>query len=380
MLSLMLLINASAQDTTETLQHIPSWESALQKAKQENKMLFVDCYFTGCMPCAEMDKNVFPNAAVRKEMEEAFVGTKIDVFKEKLGDSINMKYGISGYPTFLIIDPSGKLISMFVGYQDPALLIKHLKDAKQKQKRNEFLNGFSTNISTNYPFFYQKFYDRADRKVDVPAANAWIKEQKEWTTEAVALPMLKMNRLDVGIEDHLVNNFTTYKAMYGDALVVSRTATVLTDRLNKAVNRQKNEEQFNQFLSEKSKQFPSSDWKVLRFLLGYHYYGTVAKDTVALLKFMSDEPVLYQNYLGALYNNMLVRKQLNATTLGYLCKWADEAVTTDAPFDMMITAASFHRQNNNKERFKHFVMMAIEKAKRFNMPTDRYEKMLAANK
>lgn len=379
LLSISILVQTTAQEVNETLQHTVSWEAALQKAKQENKMLFVDCYFTGCIPCAQMDKDVFPNTLVSKELAESFVAIKVDVFKEKLGDSINMKYGVSGFPTFLILDPSGKLISMFVGYQDPSLLMKQLTEAKQKQKRNEFLSGFSANMETSYPVFYQKFYDRADRKIDVPAANAWIKEQKDWTAEPVALAVLKMNRLDVAIEDYLLNNYATYKSKYGDALLLGRTANVLTERLNKAVNKEKNEEQFQQFLSVQSKKFPAAGWKILRFLLGNHYYGAVAKDTVALLQFIADEPVLYMNYMGALYSNLLVRKQLNPTTLALLCKWADKAVTEDAPLEMMTTAASFHRQNNNAEGYKRFITMAIEKAKKYSMPSERYEKMLAAN-
>jgi thioredoxin-related protein len=378
-LSLLLLLQVTAQEANETLQHTTSWEAALQKAKQDNKLLFVDCYFTGCIPCAQMDKEVFPNTIVSKELEESFVAIKVDVFKEKLGDSINMKYGVSGFPTFLILDASGKLLSMFSGYQDPSLLMKQLTEAKQKQKRNEFLSGFSSGMEISYPVFYQKFYDRADRKIDVPAANAWIKEQKEWISEAVALPMLKMNRLDASIEEYLLNNYATYKAKYGDALVLGRTANVLTDHLNKAINKEVNDEKFQQFLAAKAKQFPATDWKILRFLLGNHYYGSVAKDTMALLQFISDEPVLYMNYMGALYSNLMVRKQLNPTTLALLCKWADKAVTADAPLEMMTTAASFYRQNKDMEGYKRFINMAIEKAKRYNMPVERYEKMLAAN-
>ena len=74
-----------------------------------------------------------------------------------------------------------------------------------------------------------------------------------------------------------------------------------------------------------------------------------------------------------------MRKQLNPTTLSFLCKWADKAVTPEAPLEMITIAAAMHRQYNNMEGYKRFIMMAIEKAKRFNMPTDRYEKMLAVN-
>ena len=136
LLGLSLLVHTNAQEVNETLQHTMSWEAALQKAKKDKKLLFVDCYFTGCIPCAQMDKEVFPNTLVSKELAESFVAIKVDVFKEKLGDSINIKYGVTGFPTFLILDASGKLLSMFVGYQDPSLLMKQLTEAKQKQKRN----------------------------------------------------------------------------------------------------------------------------------------------------------------------------------------------------------------------------------------------------
>ena len=37
-----------------------SWETVLQKAKQENKYIFMDCYTTWCGPCKMLAKNVFP--------------------------------------------------------------------------------------------------------------------------------------------------------------------------------------------------------------------------------------------------------------------------------------------------------------------------------
>jgi thiol:disulfide interchange protein len=61
-----------------------SLNSILQQAKKENKLIFVDCYFTGCIPCAEMDKDVFPNAAVKAEMDKNFLMLKVDILKINL--------------------------------------------------------------------------------------------------------------------------------------------------------------------------------------------------------------------------------------------------------------------------------------------------------
>ncbi|MDQ0636720.1 thiol:disulfide interchange protein [Pedobacter sp. W3I1] len=58
----------------------PSLTSVLQQAKKENKLIFVDCYFTGCIPCAQMDENVFPNELIKAEMDKNFLMLKSRYF------------------------------------------------------------------------------------------------------------------------------------------------------------------------------------------------------------------------------------------------------------------------------------------------------------
>ncbi|HYC29165.1 MAG TPA: DUF255 domain-containing protein, partial [Chitinophagaceae bacterium] len=354
-----------------------SWAATLQKAQKENKLIFVDTYFTGCHPCAQMDKDVFPNEMVSKELQDNFIGIKVDVFKEKLGDTINMKYGISGFPTFLILEKNGKLISMFSGYNDPGRLLLELNDAKQKAVGKQFLSGFAATY-TDYPAFYKRYYDREARKVDPAAASAWILEQKDWTKEQVALPLLRMNKLGLEIDEYFIKKYAAYRNMYGKLLVFDKASGVLSARMRTAVDKQKNEAAFRQFLDANSKSFPAEDWKIFRFLLGFEYYGGIAKDTVSLLQFINEEPVAYMNYLGSLYNNMLVKKQLDQTTLNLLCNWVNKTVTIESPIDIIRVAASLHKQNNDKEGYRRFVNMALEKSRKYRMPTEGFEKMLAS--
>jgi thioredoxin-related protein len=67
-----------------------SWEEIKAKAQQENKLIFVDLYFQGCMPCAEMDKRVFPDSTVSDVLNSHFVNFKTDVFKEDIGAQLSM--------------------------------------------------------------------------------------------------------------------------------------------------------------------------------------------------------------------------------------------------------------------------------------------------
>ena len=94
------------------------WENVLKKAKEEDKLIFVDCYTEWCGPCNRLTKEVFPQKEVGDYMNPKFVCVKYDVDKgvgaefKKLYDS-----EISAYPTMLIVDTEGKLLHRLVGYQ-----------------------------------------------------------------------------------------------------------------------------------------------------------------------------------------------------------------------------------------------------------------------
>ena len=62
---------------------IGSWKEVLQKAKQENKLIFVDLYTTWCGPCKKMAAETFPQQAVGDYFNKNFVNYKIDAEKAR---------------------------------------------------------------------------------------------------------------------------------------------------------------------------------------------------------------------------------------------------------------------------------------------------------
>src|SRR5688500_7757549 len=60
-----------------------TWEQINQKAKTENKYIFLDLYATWCGPCKEMDKSVYPNDTVGLFFNNKFVSVKVQMDRTK---------------------------------------------------------------------------------------------------------------------------------------------------------------------------------------------------------------------------------------------------------------------------------------------------------
>ena len=57
-------------------------DEAIQAAKSENKLVFIDFYTTWCGPCKMMMKNVFPQPKVGEYFNNKYVCIKLDAEKE----------------------------------------------------------------------------------------------------------------------------------------------------------------------------------------------------------------------------------------------------------------------------------------------------------
>lgn len=82
-----------------------SWKEIVNKAKTDNKLIFVDFYTQWCGPCYNMATTVFTLPAVGSFYNNNFVCAKIDTENGE-GIELAKKYGIRSYPTYLFIDPT----------------------------------------------------------------------------------------------------------------------------------------------------------------------------------------------------------------------------------------------------------------------------------
>ena len=116
-----------------------SWQEAVNKAKAENKLIFIDFYTQWCGPCLNMAQQVFSLPTVGYFYNNTFVNLKIDAENGE-GVALAKKYGVRLFPTYAFIDPqTEELVHYSSSRQTPEQFIQTGKCALNPKTRSPYL-------------------------------------------------------------------------------------------------------------------------------------------------------------------------------------------------------------------------------------------------
>jgi len=132
-----ILVGCSKSSANDNLNWEENLETALQKAKTENKAVLVN--FTGsdwCVWCQKLSAEVFSQSEFEDYADDNLILVRLD-FPRSIEQSAETKaynnqlaqrYGVQGFPTILFFNSQGKMV-LQTGYQPggPANYINHLK-------------------------------------------------------------------------------------------------------------------------------------------------------------------------------------------------------------------------------------------------------------
>lgn len=104
-----------------------TFNDALQKAKKENKLVFVNIYAVWCGPCKMLKENTFTSKKVADAVNSHFISIDLDAEKGE-GVSFSKKYEVTAHPLILIIDENGKVKKRILGYKNDSQLLNELKE------------------------------------------------------------------------------------------------------------------------------------------------------------------------------------------------------------------------------------------------------------
>ena len=93
-----------------------NYQEALDLAKKENKVVFLDIYATWCGPCKQLKKYTFAEKSAGDFFNTNFVNMALDGEQEE-GAALAQKFEIRAYPTLMFITPEGELITKSPGFQ-----------------------------------------------------------------------------------------------------------------------------------------------------------------------------------------------------------------------------------------------------------------------
>jgi len=124
---------------------VSSWAEIVSKARASNKLIFIDCYATWCVPCKVMDKTVYPEKEAGDYFNSKFFCVKLQMDSTKndaenirqsrsVADFIANRYKVDAYPTLLFFDSEGRLVNRFEGGMLPRGLIDFAKSSFDPQK------------------------------------------------------------------------------------------------------------------------------------------------------------------------------------------------------------------------------------------------------
>ena len=107
-----------------------SWRDALAKAKREHKPLFVEVYTTWCTYCRQMERDVFTVKETGDYYNTRFINVRYDALQSD-GMQVRKNYALSGFPTFLYLDPDGLVLVKTAGFQPVNKFISNADSASQ---------------------------------------------------------------------------------------------------------------------------------------------------------------------------------------------------------------------------------------------------------
>jgi thiol-disulfide isomerase/thioredoxin len=99
-------------------------DAALARAKRTGRRVLIDFETTWCGPCKTMDEWIWNDAEVATILDAAFVGVKLDGDIEK---ALVSRYTVTGYPTIVIADSTGRELKRASGYQSSKAMLAMLR-------------------------------------------------------------------------------------------------------------------------------------------------------------------------------------------------------------------------------------------------------------
>lgn len=329
-----------------------TWAEAQEKARVEEKLIFVDAFASWCGPCKRMASSVFPQEKVGAYFNVNFINLKIDMEKPENAEFAG-KFPVSAYPTLMFIDATGKLVQKAVGAKDADQLLDF---AQKVIGRNDKSGDYEVayNEGKRDPEFLLDYVRalNAAGKPSLRITNDYINAQSDLTTD-INLRFLHEGAVeaDSRVFDLLLKHQSKVAALVGTEKVNARIESACKKTLKKAIEF-KSEALLDEAKSKMKAGVPARA-EAFAYDADMSYYSAT-KDVKNYLKAAQ----AYQK--GDVKNNSarlhdLVISLLRAfpdesKVLDQAQKWSKTAAENGGMPEYYLTLAEIYKRQGNKEK------------------------------
>ncbi|WP_431436055.1 thioredoxin family protein [Chitinophaga caseinilytica] len=227
----LLCLLGGASGYAQGIEFMHNLDSALAKAKAENKVVFVDFYTSWCAPCKQMSNEVFPQKVAGDYYNSRFISCKVQCDDKGIGEAVGKQYRINAYPTLMFMDAQGNNMHSMAGGLDVKGLISLAETATDPQKNQlsmvkEWESGNRTQI------FMKRYFENLVRSYRGDKAkadfDAWFttlnKEKKAEKITYELMQIIKVAPFSVPFE-YIESNKKDYYRTVGKPVIDSFIAT-----------------------------------------------------------------------------------------------------------------------------------------------------------
>lgn len=213
-----------------------TWEEALELAKKEDKLIFIDAYATWCGPCKRMAKDAFPKKEVGDVYNRYFINVKLDMEK---GDGLVFRstYPVSAFPTLYFIGPDGAVVHRQVGAQGAEQLIRLAQFALAKvDNSDDYATQFEA--GDHNPELVLKYITALNKagKPSLKIVNTFLDEQENLDApETLKIIFEGTTEADSRVFDLLIKHRSSIESIVGKQQVAERIELASSATLMKAI-------------------------------------------------------------------------------------------------------------------------------------------------
>ena len=217
-------------------EHI-SLDEALQKAKEQNKIIFIDIYAVWCGPCKYLSSEVFTDDDLGTFMNENFINLKLDG-EEGDGDVLMRDFALDAYPTMLFLsadrEEKGKIVGAVSAeeIQSVGNEVLHPETSALFQMTEKYEGG---DRSREFLQDYIEILLEKDKDYE-PVVNEYLSKYPDLdlkNEDQFLVFCLGINDREDKISQEFLNNIETYKTLH-EGLTTAKMNLFMIELVNEA--------------------------------------------------------------------------------------------------------------------------------------------------